>query len=157
MPGEELALGVAGSVAGGLATEGAKSKLMPDERPDTVIDFLREQARQAEVQRTRTLWPYDIGSGNSFTTHARLRMEYLLVSGAPGDVLALQISGSTLFKFLNPTGNPVPLPMPLLFDSGKTIQVVNISDPSDLNFYAYLFAYLDGAVPQVRHAMGMDR
>lgn len=116
---------------------------------DDVLDMLRQirdqltaQAHYADVQRERTLYPINlIPSRPLYHVAGDLRMEFLIVSGAPGDEMALQQGTGYLFTWINVSGDPIQIPAPLLL-SGD-ISIVDVSDSADTTWRATIFAHRD--------------
>lgn len=134
--------------AGGLAAGAALDKVSDAD----MLSLLREirdelvaQSHYADVERQRTEYPVilDPGSPHHMAQQGD-RLTKLLVSGAPGDSMALMQGTRPLFTYINVSGDPVVLELPLLL-SGE-IYVEDRTDSSATNWRATLFYRQDVAM-----------
>lgn len=107
-----------------------------------ILDQLTAQAHYSDVQRERTLYPINlVPSRPLYSIAGDLRMEFLIVSGAPGDEMALQQGTGYLFTWINVSGDPIQIPAPLLL-SGD-VSIVDITDGTATDWRATIFAHRD--------------
>lgn len=142
---DPMTVGVA--VASGAAGNAIAHKVTGDDASILEVlcdirDQLTAQSHYADVQRERTLYPINlIPSRPIYRIAGDLRMEFLIVSGAPGDEMGLQQGTGYLFTWINVSGDPIQIPAPLLL-SGD-ISIVDITDSAATDWRATIFAHRD--------------
>lgn len=146
---DPVTVGTASAV--GLGTSLAANRLTDPELAALLRDIHNELVianRYSKAQRERTLYPIRIGPGVTYRATEQQRMEKLLSSGAPGDEIGLMQGVSALFTWVNVSGDPIMIDVPILLLGD--ISVVNISDPADVTYRATLFTRRDTGIGMVR-------
>lgn len=137
-----IVAGVAGAVGGQAA--GA----LLDGNDETALiailgkmtDQLIAANRYASNQKERLLRPVDVRS--PVNVDGAWRGEYVLVSGAvAGDVLGIKMGTAVLFDWVMGSSDAKEIDCPVLFNN--TVQVVNLTNPSDDTYRAWLFVHWD--------------
>lgn len=143
--GTAVAVGVGSSIAANELHDEPKRK---EENDAQIVALLTALVRYADVQRESTLYPIRLNPGKTFNAREPLRVERITQSGDPGATFALVQGTGNLFEWVNVTGDPVILPLPLLLTGDISIR--NLTNPASTNWRGAVFAYRD-------RSFGMDR
>ena len=113
-----------------------------------ILDQIIAGNQYAAVQRERTIYPVNLSPGLTWRSDGRSRLHSLLVSGAPGDRLGLNVGTAILFDWLNITGDPFVIEVPILVTPGSDVRIVDISDAADTTWRAWLWVWREaGMIP----------
>jgi hypothetical protein len=85
----------------------------------------------------------NIGPGITYQSTVRYRMQMLLTSGAQGDRMRLKFGSAGEFDWINVTGEPVSIPLPLVVDAGADVTVADVTNPDTVAWTAYLVGYVE--------------
>ena len=142
----------AGVAASALANVGTEP-FLPGQADAKIIETLTQIAQlltaqnaYADEERQRTLYPYNIGPGQTVRLDGGFRLHSLLVSGVPGDELALRIGTADVFSWWMVTGDAVVIEVPMLLTNGADLVVRDITTPADTTWRAYLWAHHDRGI-----------
>jgi hypothetical protein len=139
-------------VAPTMAAAGAGAAFIGHESFDRVESLLSEirdqltsQAHYAQIERERSMRPIWIGGGDTYRIDAQMRGEYILVSGGTaGDVLGVYMGTSVLFDWEMASTDPKEIDIPMLLQGD--ISITNLTEPTRIEFRAWLFAHPDQAL-----------
>lgn len=118
----------------------AISKHADDAQNEFLRDILAQLVaanRYAAVERERTIIPINITVG--YFARQPLRVHSFILSGAPGDEVAIKVGTANVISFVNVTGDPhvIPVPMRVVGD----VSAVDITTPASTAYRAYMLAY----------------
>lgn len=85
----------------------------------------------------------NVNPGITYATSARMRSYALVFSGGTaGNVMGLRIGSAIAWDWIVPASPaPFTIPMPLLFDAGVDITVVDVTTPGSANWRCRVLAY----------------
>ena len=113
------------------------------ERIERLLTMLLATTRRAGLPNPTLI---DLSPGVIFHAHVRMRPDLLITSGPGSDELAVKIGAANTFKWFS-AASAIVLPLPIVFDRGTDIQVVDITTPSSTAWTAYVLAYPELEVP----------